>query len=88
MVDNSRPSIHRTRQDLRTTLFGDTLDGSKHWHLVRSSWLTPELRTRIDAADLTVHELLESAVIELRIGNLYEMELSNKYFTPEDVEWP
>ena len=88
MVTNRRPSIRTTRNNLRSTPFGDIPDGSDHWHLIRSSSLTTELRTRIDAVDLTVHELMELAIIELRIGNLLEMELSEKRVTEDDVVWP
>ncbi|KKM71740.1 hypothetical protein LCGC14_1427670, partial [marine sediment metagenome] len=50
--------------------------------------LAPDLQTRILAADLTVHELMELAIKELRIGNLLEMELAEKRVTEDDVEWP
>ncbi len=68
--------------------YQDVLLGSTHKPPTRYDNLSQFVRDRIDAVDLTVHELMELAVIELRIGNLHERELSNKYFTEEDVEWP
>ena len=84
----TQPNIQSTRRGLRSSPFGDTQAGDRHWHLVRSNNLTPELRARIDAADLTVHELMELAIIELRIGNLLEMELAEKRVTEDDIVWP
>ncbi|KKL11055.1 hypothetical protein LCGC14_2549650 [marine sediment metagenome] len=84
----TQPNIPRTRRGLRSGPFGDTQAGDRHWHLVRSNWLTPELRASIDAVDLTEHELLDKINIALdRIIAHYE-EITDEVFTEEDViEW-
>ena len=68
--------------------YTDRGKGEQHRHIIPYGWLTSNLRETIDAADLTVHELMELAIIELRIGNLLEMELSEKRVTEDDVVWP
>ncbi len=68
--------------------YTDTSRGIPHWQVVKYGDLTKDVRDRIEAVDLTVHELLELAIKELRVGNLYEMELAEIYVTAEDIEWP
>jgi hypothetical protein len=88
MVSPNRPRIPITRKDLRGTRFGDVPAGEDHWHIIRSSNLTQELRTRIEAADLTEHELLRKIVIELRILNKHLTDGSDEDITMKDIEWP
>ena len=50
--------------------------------------LSQFVRDKIDAVDLTVHELIELAIIEERIGNLHLMQISSEEATEKDIEWP
>ena len=84
----AEPRIDITRQRLKSTPFADITQGRRIWSQTNYSTLSTALRERIDAVDLTVHELLELAIVELRINNLYDMKLASMEVTAKDVSWP
>ena len=84
-----RPRIQRTRDDLRSTPYGDIPFGATHWHSnIGVGQLATGLREKIDAADLTEHELLEQIIIQVKMSNLHLMQISSENVTEEDIDGP
>ena len=68
--------------------YTDTSRGIPHWQVVKYGDLTKDVRDRIEAVDLTEHELFERIIVVMKQNNLCLQKMSNMEVKDDDIEWP